>query len=196
MNRKQLLRRGTVLGLGFFALAGCGGPDAVIQDPDVATVEQGINVASNGSFETNAIGNFNLVVLEAGSTALPPWIIGGAGIKVMKSPYKTPVEGLQTIDLVGEEGAGSIVQYVPTVVGAAYILSFSLSNSPGCVGLPRSVNVLYDTLTASTSSTGSSWSYRTYRFKATTSSTLIKLTSTSGGATCGLAIDNLTVNGP
>lgn len=195
MNRMQLLRRGTVLGLGIFALAGCGGPDAVIQDPDVATVEQGINVASNGSFETNAIGNFNYVTLSAGSTALPPWTIGGAGIKVMKSPYKAPVAGLQTIDL-NSSNAGSISQYVPTVVGAGYTLSFAVSNSPTCVGVSRSMDIIYDTRTASTSSTSGSWSPRSYTFNATTTSTLIKLTSTSGGATCGLAIDNLTVNGP
>ncbi|RKH48618.1 DUF642 domain-containing protein [Corallococcus llansteffanensis] len=192
----QLLRRGAVLGLGFFALGGCGGTDAVIHDPDVASVEQGLNVASNGSFETNSIGNSNLVVLEAGSTALPPWIIGGAGIKVMKSPYTTPVHGLQTIDLNGEDGAGSIVQYVPTVVGTFYSLSFSFSHGPGCVGLSRSINVLYDTSTASASSMGSSWNSRTYSFKATTTATLIKLTSTSSGGGCVAAIDNLTVYGP
>ena len=115
MNRNQLLRRGVVLGLGFFALVGCGGTDAVIQDPDVASVEQGINVATNGGFEANAIGNFNYVQLNAGSTALPPWTITGS-IKVMKNSYKLPAGGVQSIDLNGSS-AGSITQYVPTVVG-------------------------------------------------------------------------------
>ncbi|RKG98600.1 DUF642 domain-containing protein [Corallococcus sp. CA053C] len=194
MNRKQLLRRGTVLGLGFFALAGCGGTDAVIQDPDVASVEQGLNVATNGGFEANAIGNFNYVQLNAGSTALPPWTITGS-IKVLKNPYKVPAGGVQSIDLNGSS-AGSVTQYVPTVVGGGYTLSFYVSNSPGCTTVSRSMDIAYDTRTASTSNASATWSLRTYTFNATTTSTLIKLTSTSGGVGCGLAIDNLTVNGP
>ncbi|WP_158623505.1 DUF642 domain-containing protein [Corallococcus sp. CA053C] len=196
MNRMQLLRRGAVLGLGFFALGGCGGTDAVIQDPDMASVEQGLNVATNGSFETNDIGTASSVFLSAGSTALPGWIVDAGGIKVMKNTYKVPSSGTQSIDLNGN-GAGSITQYVPTVVGTNYTLSFYVSNSPGCATSSRSMKVTYDTHTASTSNnTGSVWNIRNYRFQATTNATLIKLTSTSAGVECGIAVDQVVVNGP
>jgi hypothetical protein len=193
MNHKQWLRRG--VGLGLFALVGCGGPDAnVVNEPDLGNVEQGIVVSTNGDFENNNIGASNYVILSAGSTALPGWTVT-SGIKVMKNTYKSTVSGVQSIDLNGY-GAGSIEQYVPTVVGGGYTLTFYVSNSPNCVGVSRSMQVAYDTRTASTSNTTASWSIRTYTFNATTTSSLIRLTSTSGGVGCGLAVDALTVTGP
>ncbi|MFP2902500.1 hypothetical protein [Corallococcus sp. 4LFB] len=51
MNRKHVLRCSAVAGFGFFALAGCGGPDAVINAPELGKAEQGITVSTNGSFE-------------------------------------------------------------------------------------------------------------------------------------------------
>ncbi|WP_338864715.1 hypothetical protein [Myxococcus stipitatus] len=49
---------------------------------------------------------------------------------------------------------------------------------------------------ASVSNSLPGWTVRTFAFTATTSSTLIKLESTSGGVSCGLAIDDFTVDGP
>ncbi|GMT98861.1 hypothetical protein KH5H1_29800 [Corallococcus caeni] len=193
MNRKHVLRCSAVAGFGFFALAGCGGPDAVINDPELGNVEQGINVATNGSFETNAIAS-NYVVLSAGSTALPGWTIT-SGIKVMRSPYKAAQNGLQSIDLNGL-GAGSLYQDVPTVVGAGYTVTFYLSNSPNCATVSRSATINYGPSSASFSNASASWSLRTYVFNATSTTSRIQLTSTSGGVGCGLAIDNLQVNGP
>ncbi|RYZ37291.1 MAG: DUF642 domain-containing protein [Myxococcaceae bacterium] len=194
MNRNHFMRRGAAVGLALFALAGCGGPDAVIQDPDVGNVEQGINVVSNGSFEVNVIGNFNYVVLNTNSTALPPWTIA-AGIKVLKASYKTPQAGAQSIDLNGL-GAGSLYQDVPTVIGSGYTVTFYVSNSPGCTTVSRSATLNYGPSTASFSNASATWSLRTYVFTATTNPSRIQLTSTSGGVGCGLAIDNLQVNGP
>ncbi|MBN8232050.1 DUF642 domain-containing protein [Corallococcus macrosporus] len=193
MNRKHVLRCSAVVGFGFFALAGCGGPDAVIQEPELGNVEQGINVATNGSFESNAIAS-NYVVLSAGSTALPGWTIT-SGIKVMRSPYKTAQNGSQSIDLNGL-GAGSLYQDVPTVVGAGYTVTFYLSNSPACATVSRSATINYGPSSASFSNASASWSLRTYVFNATSTTSRIQLTSTSGGVGCGLAIDNLQVNGP
>ncbi|NOK17681.1 DUF642 domain-containing protein [Corallococcus carmarthensis] len=194
MNGKQMLRRGAVLGFGFIALAGCGGPDAVINDPELGNVEQGILVSTNGSFELNSIGASNYVVLSAGSTALPGWTIT-AGIKVMKNTYKTPQNGVQSIDLNGL-GAGSLYQDVPTVVGGGYTVTFYVSNSPNCATVSRSATINYGPSSASFSNASASWGLRTYVFNATSTTSRITLTSTSGGVGCGLAIDNLQVNGP
>ncbi|NRD59367.1 MULTISPECIES: DUF642 domain-containing protein [Corallococcus] len=196
MNGKQMLRRGAVVGFGFFALMGCGGPDAAIQEPELGNVEQGVVVSTNGSFENNNIGNFNYVVLNAGSTALPGWTITG-GIKVMKNTYKAAQSGIQSIDLNGL-GAGSLYQDVPTVVGGGYTVSFYVSNSPTCTTVSRSATLNYGPSTASFSNSSGTWSTfpRTYVFNATSTVSRIELISTSGGVGCGLAIDNLTVTGP
>ncbi|MCY1047299.1 DUF642 domain-containing protein [Corallococcus sp. bb12-1] len=193
MNRNHFMRRGAALGLGLFALAGCGGPDAVINDPDLGNVEQGVNVASNGSFEVNVIGNVNYSIVT-GSSALPPWTIT-AGIKVLKASYKTPQAGAQSIDLNGA-GAGSLYQDVPTVVGQGYTVTFYLSNSPGCTTVSRSATLNYGPSTTSFSNASATWSLRTYVFNANSTTSRIQLTSNSGGVGCGLAIDNLQVNGP
>ncbi|NNB99543.1 hypothetical protein HI113_37225 [Corallococcus exiguus] len=96
MNGNHMLRLGTPVGFGLFTLAGCGGPDAARTEPELSSVEQGINVATNGSFETHAIGSSNYVILNAGSTALPGWTITSA-IKVMKSSYKAAHENLRVL---------------------------------------------------------------------------------------------------
>jgi choice-of-anchor C domain-containing protein len=195
MNDKHLLRRGAALGLCVFALAGCGGPDsAVINEPAVGNVAQGVNVISNGSFENNVIGNVNYVVLNAGSTALPGWTIT-SGIKVLKNSYKAAQNGVQSIDLNGL-GAGALYQDVPTVVGGGYTVSFYVSNSPACATVSRSATIDYGPSSASFSNASASWSLRSYVFNATSTTSRITLTSTSGGVGCGLAIDNLQVNGP
>ncbi|NOK39733.1 DUF642 domain-containing protein [Corallococcus exercitus] len=196
MNRKHVLRCSAVVGFGFFALAGCGGPDAVINDPELGKAEQGITVSTNGSFETNSIGASNYVVLSAGSTALPGWTIT-SGIKVMKSTYKAAQNGVQSIDLNGL-GAGSLYQDVPTVVGGGYTLTFWVSNSPNCTTVSRSATVNYGPSSASISNASGTWGSfpRTYVFNATSTTSRIQFTSTSGGVSCGLAIDNVTVTGP
>jgi hypothetical protein len=196
MNGSHLSRRAAVAGLGLFALAGCGGPDASNNGPELGTVEQGINVATNGSFETNAIGASNFVVLNPGSNALPGWTITSS-IKVMKSPYKAAQDGVQSIDLNGVD-AGSLYQDVPTVIGTSYSVTFWTSVSPACATVTRSATLNIGTSSSKFSAVSGAWgSYpRTYGFTATSDVTRIRFTSTSTGVNCGLAIDNFQVKGP
>ena len=197
MNLKQIIRGSTVVGLGLgFALTGCGGvePGDASEAAELGSTEQGINVVTNSGFEAAPAGVYNYTILSTGATTLTNWTIGSS-IKVMHSTYKTPHGGTKSIDLNGY-GAGSVSQTIPTVVGAGYTVRFYVSNSPNCVGVSRSAKLTYGPSTASFSNTSGSWSLRTYVFNATSTSTLIKLESTSGGVSCGLAIDDLTVDGP
>ncbi|HEX8824757.1 MAG TPA: hypothetical protein VF794_32860 [Archangium sp.] len=55
---------------------------------------------------------------------------------------------------------------------------------------------LHGPSTASISNASGTWAYRSYVFNATSTSSLIKFESTSTGVACGLATDNITVDGP
>ena len=192
----RIIRKSAVLGLGLgLSLVGCGPMDpSEAANPELASVEQGVNVETNGSFELAPGGVYNFTILTAGSTALPGWTIGG-GIKVMNSSYKTAAQGTKSVDLNGN-GAGSVSQMVPTVVGAGYTVRFALANSPNCATSWRYGTVTYGPSSASISNASGTWAYRTYTFNATSTSSLIKFESTSTGVACGLAIDNVTVTGP
>jgi choice-of-anchor C domain-containing protein len=200
MNLKRIIRGGAVLGLGLgFTLTGCGGVEPHVEPgetatPELGTAEQGLNVLVNGSFESAPAGVYNYQILSTGSTALPNWTIGGS-IKVMNSSYKTAASGTKSVDLNGN-GAGSISQMVPTVVGAGYTVRFAVANSPNCATTWRYATVTYGPSTASISNASGTWAYRSYVFNATDTSSLIKFESTSTGVACGLAIDNITVDGP
>lgn len=60
----------------------------------------------------------------------------------------------------------------------------------------RYATVTYGPSTASISNASGTWQYRSYVFNATSTSSLIKFESNSTGVACGLAIDNVTVDGP
>ena len=200
MNLKQIIQGGTVLGMaGGFALTGCGGAEPTVATgetatPELGVMEQGLNVITNGSFELAPAGTYNYTILSGGCTALPNWTIGG-GIKVMNSSYKTAASGTKSVDLNGN-GAGSISQMLPTVVGAGYTVRFAVANSPNCATSWRYATVTYGPSTASISNASGTWAYRSYVFNATSTSSLIKFESNSTGVACGLAIDNITVDGP
>lgn len=201
MNLKRIIRGGVVLGVGLgLALTGCGGVEPSVEAdeaslPELGTIKQGLNVVTNGSFESAPAGVYNFQNLSAGSTALPGWTIGG-GIKVMHNTYKTPASGTKSVDLNSSYGAGSISQTVPTVVGAGYTVRFAISNSPNCATTWRYATLTYGPSTVSLSNASGAWQYRSYVFNATSTSSLIKFESTSTGVGCGLAIDNITVDGP
>ncbi|WP_163998394.1 DUF642 domain-containing protein [Pyxidicoccus caerfyrddinensis] len=192
MNVKHIIRGGAVLGL---VLTGCGGPQTEeVASSELGSTEQGLQLITNSGFEAAPSGSYNYTVLTTGATTLTNWTIGGS-IKVMHSTYKTPNSGTKSVDLNGM-GAGSISQTIPTVVGGGYTVKFWVANSPGCTGLNRSAKLTYGPSTASFTNSLAGWTQRTYVFNATTTSTLIKLESTSTGTTCGIAVDDLTVDGP
>lgn len=193
---KRIIRSAAVVGLGLgLVLMGCGGQELTeTASPEMGTVEQGLVVSTNGSFEAAPAGSYNYTILSAGATTLTNWTIGGS-IKVMHSTYKTAAQGTKSVDLNGY-GAGSVEQMVPTVVGGGYTVRFAVANSPGCTGVSRSATLTYGPSTASFSNTLAGWTYRSYVFNATSTSSLIKFASTSGGVSCGLAIDDITVTGP
>ncbi|QSQ24614.1 DUF642 domain-containing protein [Pyxidicoccus parkwayensis] len=193
MNAKRIIRGGAVLvGL---VLAGCGGPQTdESAAPELGNTEQGLQLITNTGFEAAPAGSYNYTVLTAGATTLTNWTIGGS-IKVMHSTYKAPHAGTKSVDLNGVS-AGSIEQTIPTVVGGGYTVKFYVSNSPGCTGVNRTATLTYGPSSASVSNTSAGWSLRTYVFNATSTTSLIKLESTAGGVSCGLAIDDITVDGP
>ncbi|WP_224244196.1 DUF642 domain-containing protein [Hyalangium gracile] len=194
MNR--IIGKAAALGVGM-ALTGCGPMDASeATGPGLETLEQGLQVVTNNSFEAAPSGSYNYQDLSPGSTALTNWTIGGAGgVKVMNSSYKTAAQGTKSVDLNSSYGPGNVSQLVPTVVGAGYTLRFAIANGPNCGSQWRYGTVTYGPSSASISNSLPGWTYRTYVFNATSTSSLIKFESTSSGG-CGIAIDDVTVTGP
>ncbi|MCP3140802.1 DUF642 domain-containing protein [Pyxidicoccus xibeiensis] len=195
MQLRHIIRGSVVMGMGL-ALAACGGPQTEEAGaPELGSTEQGLQHITNTGFEAAPSGSYNWVDLTSGATSLTNWTVGGS-IRVMSNSYKTPNSGTKSVSLNGSYGAGSISQTIPTVVGSGYTVRFWVANSPGCTGISRSAKLTYGPSTASFSNTLAGWTQRTYVFNATSTSSLIKLESTSGGVTCGLAIDDVTVDGP
>lgn len=194
MRIMEWIQGGAVAGLALM-LSACGGPETLEagSQEELGTAEQRLNKVTNSGFEAAPPGSYNYTVLTAGATTLTNWVIGGS-IKVMSNSYKTPNSGTKSIDLNGY-GAGSIEQTIPTVAGNGYTVRFYVALPPSCTGT-RTAQLTYGPSVASVSNSLPGWTVRTFAFTATTSSTLIKLESTSGGVSCGLAIDDFTVDGP
>jgi choice-of-anchor C domain-containing protein len=197
MNSKRIIRCGLAVGMGLsLVMAGCGQEQGESSAPEeLSTQAQALNVVTNGSFEQQSIGFSNFLNLSAGNTQLTGWTVTG-GIKHMHSRYKATANGMQCIDLNGSYGAGAISQTVPTVPGSGYTVRFAISNSPNCATTWRYGTLTFGTQSVSLSNASGAWQYRSYVFNATSSSTVIKLESTSTGVNCGLTIDDLTITGP
>lgn len=196
MNLKRMIRGGAVLGL---VLAGCGGMEPNVEpdegtNPELGSAEQGLQHIINWGFETAPAGSYNYTTLSTGSTGLPPWTISGS-IDVMSSSYRAPNSGTKSIDLNGL-GPGSISQTITTAAGSGYTVRFWVANSPGCTNVNRSARLTFGTSTVSISNSLPGWTQRQYVFNPPTTSTLVKLESTSSGTSCGLSIDDFTVDGP
>ena len=190
----RIIGKAAALGVGI-ALVGCGPMDPNdAMGPELESLEQGLQVVTNSSFEAAPAGVYNYQNLSTGSTALTNWTIGG-GIKVMNSSYKSAAQGTKSVDLNSSYGPGNISQMVPTVVGAGYTVRFAIANGATCGGQWRYGTVTYGPSSASLSNSNAGWTYRSYVFNATSTSSLIKFESTSSGG-CGIAIDDVTVTGP
>ena len=140
------------------------------------------NLVVNGGFEADPIlsGPYNH------KTSLTGWTVAaGSGIVLFNSTYKPVGGGLQSIQL--ELAGHSIEQYLPTVVGQLYLLTFDLTaySPPGTAIL--GVEIGGDPAALFSPSFGDS-PYETFsvQFAAASGSTLLRFTND------GLAAPNYT----
>ena len=83
----------------------------------------GVNLVTNGGFETSAYTGNSWHTLFAGSSELTGWTVGGS-IDINGSDYPSH-SGSYNVDLAGTPGPGSISQTIGSLtVGESYTVSF------------------------------------------------------------------------
>lgn len=156
----------------------------------------------NGSFEapTANVGSFN--TYGAGSTALTGWTISNASIDHIGSGFWQASDGVQSVDLNGNQGASTISQVISGLVsGTMYQVLFDMAGNPQgapdiktmnvSVGMAGVSSYSFDTSATSTAAMG--WVTNAYTFTAGATSGLLSFASTTSGCCFGPALDNVRI---
>jgi len=161
----------------------------------------------NGGFEAGGYSptqpGADYMTLNAGSTALTGWQIGGSGVDWVGT-YWQASQGTKSIDL-SSTGIGWISQTIATTANTAYRLSFDMAGNPeGGSGVSKIKNMLvtlggasgafqmYTFDTTGKTKTDMGWLPLTLSFVAQGPSTTLTFMSLEPGA-YGPAIDNVDV---
>jgi hypothetical protein len=163
-------------------------------------------VVVNGSFE-NTTGFVNqgndTMSLPAGSTTMTGWtVVGGVGASLAwigpTNPFSlTASNGGYFLDLTDYRDSppfGGVSQSISTAIGGKYLLSFDLGSSVQ-YGAPDSIFAAAGStngIFTSQNTLNNIWEHEALLFTATSTSTLISLTGSSGSAYIGL--DNVNVS--
>jgi hypothetical protein len=147
------------------------------------------NLVTNGSFETHpAFAGTSYYVVNAGSTDLTGWTVGGKSIDITGIGY--PVHsGAYAVDLAGTPGPGSVSQSLATS-GTQYTVSFWATGG----SYPNDVvNVSFGSTSASFVVTGG-WAQYSFTTLGNVGSTNLTLaTRPENGTTGNIFIDDVSV---
>ena len=154
---------------------------------------------SNGSFETQSpqfSGSFE--TLNAGSSALSGWTVGGNGIDLINT-YWTAENGTYSVDLSGNN-AGSISQTITGLaIGALYKISFWLAGNPDgsavkslSAGTTEGSSLFTFVQTGHTAAS-MGWVQSSFIFQAAATSTKLTFASLNAGG-YGPALDNVSID--
>jgi choice-of-anchor C domain-containing protein len=107
------------------------------------------NLVVNGSFEEATVDpGVGFITLQPGSGAITGWTVinGNPSIDYVGTLFNAS-DGVRSVDLNGNNGAGGIQQTIATIPGALYQLSFDLAGNPGNPGQepPNTVRKLFVT---------------------------------------------------
>lgn len=155
----------------------------------------------NGSFEFGEfISPGGWLVLASGSEAVDSWMIDQGSIDYIGGWWQAS-EGIRSIDLNGVN-AGKVSQFVATVPGATYSVSFDMSGNPDGPPLEKSLTVtadggnaltfFYDIGVNGSTRPDMRWASQQYTFVAQNDWTLLSFTSVTAGS-YGPALDNVNV---
>ncbi len=181
-------------GLSVVLASGCGpelAQDVRPESQETGSVSQGLNVITNGSFESAPAIASGCSGGITGSSAFAGWTLSGS-VTLMAPACKTPANGSRSIKF----NYGNMTQNMPTVVGGGYTVQFAFSTSPGCGSSTTYLDMTVDGRSYNFSTASASWQYRTVVFNALTSSTPIVFKNLYTSQPCGVAIDDVTVTGP
>jgi len=156
---------------------------------------------ANGSFEsgTSDPGDFWLT-LDAGSNVIDSWTIDEGSIDYMGGWWQAS-DGVRSLDMSGLV-PGKISQYVATVPGTSYKVSFDMSGNPDGEPLVKLITVTADggqgqTFSYDISAFGNSrlnmgWARQQYTFVAQSDLTLLSFASGTDGF-YGPTLDNVSM---
>ncbi len=182
------------------ASVGLSQPNSVVAGQQ-ATITS-TNLLNNGGFETGpSIPSAWFNVYYSGSTDITGWTITHGSVDHVDDGYWVAAEGTSSLDLNGYE-AGGIAQTFAVTPGASYSVTFDLARNPGCgeASSPKTLLVkasgqgnTFTFDTGSTSHATMQWTNHTWRFTATSASTVLEFHSGTNGSYCGPALDNVSV---
>lgn len=151
------------------------------------------NLVDNGSFETPVVPVNSFTRIAAGSSALSPWSVGGAGIDLKQTGYLPAQDGLNSVDLNAVD-SGSVSQDITFLTDGWYELSFYMAGNPGISGT-KTMDVTLGSLVDESLSyldPGVNWTPYSYVFFATAGTQTLTFVSTNGGE-AGPTLDNVSI---
>ena len=153
---------------------------------------QAQNLVQNGSFEmlTNTSVSGGYAVINAGSTNITGWTVGGNSVDVINGAFGA-ISG-NSIDMLGSPGPGSLSQTVNTVIGQTYDISFALSYN----SVPQNGTVLFSlnndpASSFSAASNTAPFTTIAFQYMATQALTTLTFASTGGAGGSGVVLDNV-----
>ena len=162
------------------------------------------NLIVNGGFNVGGTLNGGFQTVGVGNTAITGWTLYGGNVDWITGYWQSSDGDGFSVDMDGNT-QGAIGQYITTVVGQTYNLTFDMSGNPDAgpdtdyLGVYAngylSPNATY-AVGGGNSRPNMLWSQRSYNFTANSTSTLIGFQSFNSNSCCwGAAIDNVSVSG-
>jgi choice-of-anchor C domain-containing protein len=163
----------------------------------------------NGSFEVGPTvpEDPGYLPLGNGDTSIDGWVIhslaSGGTVDLVRSPYWEASDGLNSVDLNGTPGPGSISQTFPSTTGAQYRVLFDIASNPAHPTIfvkTMLVSAGGQSQQFSADSTGHTyesmgWETREWYFTATGANTTLTFGMVSPfGSNQGVALDNVSVS--
>ena len=153
---------------------------------------------TNGSFESGAFSANAFDSLNNGDASITGWSIGGNGVDWIGSHWQAS-NGNRSIDL-SAMSAGSLSQSIATVVGRDYAVTFDLAGNPDgapflkqlVVDVNAGQSSTFNFTTGATSRPAMGWIGQSYRFTATSTTSVLTFTSLSNTPS-GPALDNVAI---
>jgi choice-of-anchor C domain-containing protein len=150
------------------------------------------NLISNGDFEAYTVGvaSGGYTKVDAGSSAITGWTIGGVSVDLIKNSYGS-VSGT-SVDMLGTPGPGSLSQLFSYNANTTYTLSFDVSRNPNgsYTALSVDVNGIHHEYVGTSLATTQSFSFTTGN---SAGSQLLQFSSVNGDGYSGAVLDNVTL---
>ena len=101
------------------------------------------SLIENGLFEHPVVCPTSFAEYDAGSKAMPGWVVGSNSVDLVYQNYFVAANGKQSVDLSGS-APGSVTQSVGTRAGSRYTLSWDMAGNPVCGQAVKTMDVFWD----------------------------------------------------